>query len=200
MKLQLGQLGAAVLLAGSGLVSAQCAADDCLRALRATQTQGRLSTAKAFCATFTSAVVPASAIPTFAAEFCGGENLVAASARISSACSCIATLGVTSSSSSSIPSITPTKTTTTAIGTTPAGTATEACGIVSSLWSKSSAAATSFVQGTPQPIPTVAAALAYECLNSIPLDKTGALELVDSIRPYLEWQSGNITFAMVPSI
>ena len=37
--------------------------------------------------------------------------------------------------------------------------------------------------------PTVAAALAYECLNSIPLNKDAAIALVDAIEPYLEWQS-----------
>lgn len=35
----------------------------------------------------------------------------------------------------------------------------------------------------------MAAELAHECLNSIPLDKAGAIALVDSIEPYLEWQS-----------
>lgn len=35
----------------------------------------------------------------------------------------------------------------------------------------------------------MAAALAYECLNSIPLGKAAAIELVDSLRPYIDWQS-----------
>lgn len=43
---------------------------------------------------------------------------------------------------------------------------------------------------TPLPAtPTVAAALAYECLNSVPLKKDAAIALVDAIEPYLEWQS-----------
>lgn len=36
---------------------------------------------------------------------------------------------------------------------------------------------------------TVSASLAYDCLNSAPLDKAKALQFVDSIAPYLEWQS-----------
>lgn len=35
----------------------------------------------------------------------------------------------------------------------------------------------------------MAAALAYECLNSIPLKKDAAIALVDSLEPYMEWQS-----------
>lgn len=35
----------------------------------------------------------------------------------------------------------------------------------------------------------VPASLAYACLTSVPLDKQKAIQLVDSIRPYLEWQS-----------
>lgn len=38
--------------------------------------------------------------------------------------------------------------------------------------------------------PTVAAQLAHDCLNSVPLNKTAAIELVDAMEPYLEWQSG----------
>ncbi|POS82768.1 hypothetical protein EPUL_005198, partial [Erysiphe pulchra] len=41
----------------------------------------------------------------------------------------------------------------------------------------------------PTVVPVVPAQLAYECLNSVPLNKTAALELVDSIEPYIEWQS-----------
>lgn len=35
----------------------------------------------------------------------------------------------------------------------------------------------------------MAAALAYECLNSVPLKKDAAIALVDALEPYLEWQS-----------
>jgi hypothetical protein len=37
--------------------------------------------------------------------------------------------------------------------------------------------------------PLVAASLAYECLNSVPLKKDAAIALVDALEPYLEWQS-----------
>lgn len=39
------------------------------------------------------------------------------------------------------------------------------------------------------PTPTVAASLAYDCLKSVPLRKDAAVELVDSMLPYFEWQS-----------
>ncbi|KAK4655267.1 hypothetical protein QC762_301280 [Podospora pseudocomata] len=58
----------------------------------------------------------------------------------------------------------------------------EPCAIVSSSWSSQQVF-------SPSATPTVAAELAYECLNSIPLHKQEALELVDAIEPYLEWQS-----------
>lgn len=38
--------------------------------------------------------------------------------------------------------------------------------------------------------PTVDAQLAYDCLTSVPLNSSDATELVTSILPYLEWQSG----------
>lgn len=37
--------------------------------------------------------------------------------------------------------------------------------------------------------PTVAASLAYACQQSVPLGKAEAINFVDSIKPYLEWQS-----------
>jgi len=39
--------------------------------------------------------------------------------------------------------------------------------------------------------PTIAAQLAHDCLASVPLAKQAALNLVDAIEPYLEWQSGS---------
>jgi hypothetical protein len=38
--------------------------------------------------------------------------------------------------------------------------------------------------------PTVSAQLAYDCLNSVPLGSTEATDLVNSLLPYVEWQSG----------
>lgn len=37
--------------------------------------------------------------------------------------------------------------------------------------------------------PTVAASLAHECLKTVPLGKDQAIQLIDAIEPYLEWQS-----------
>jgi hypothetical protein len=40
-----------------------------------------------------------------------------------------------------------------------------------------------------QPEKRVPAELAYECLNSIPFNQSAAAALLESMRPYLEWQS-----------
>lgn len=144
-------------------VAGDCAADNCLRALRATQIPGRLQSAQSFCATFTKGSVVATAIPTYAAAACVKNQNADLPARISSACSCIA------------PS------TTSASSITSAG-ATGACALVSSSSSAQRAL-------SPAATPTVAAQLAHDCLNSVPLNKTAAIELVDAIEPYLEWQS-----------
>lgn len=56
--------------------------DNCLRALRATQTPGRLAAAQAFCKTYTKDYY--AAIPTYVPYECNSR-------RVSSACSCIAT-------------------------------------------------------------------------------------------------------------
>ncbi|KAF2755788.1 hypothetical protein EJ05DRAFT_478748 [Pseudovirgaria hyperparasitica] len=37
--------------------------------------------------------------------------------------------------------------------------------------------------------PTVGAELAYECINSVPLNKTAALNLIQAVKPYFRWQS-----------
>ncbi|KAK4215348.1 hypothetical protein QBC37DRAFT_270465, partial [Rhypophila decipiens] len=64
----------------------------------------------------------------------------------------------------------------------PTATPTPACAVVSRSWSVQKAA-------NPTATPTVAASLAHECLNSVPLGKQAAIDLVDAIEPYLEWQS-----------
>jgi hypothetical protein len=38
--------------------------------------------------------------------------------------------------------------------------------------------------------PTVPAQLAHDCLNSVPLGKESALEFVEALEPYIEFQSG----------
>lgn len=41
----------------------------------------------------------------------------------------------------------------------------------------------------PAATPTVPAKLAYDCITSVPFNSSAAVELLDSIRPYLDWQS-----------
>lgn len=92
-----------VLACAVSLASASCDADNCLRALRATQTPGRLQAAQSFCATFTKSAVPATAIPTFAAGACKQNQVGNLTFRVSSACGCIA---ASTTSITSIPSAT----------------------------------------------------------------------------------------------
>ncbi|KAK6221293.1 peptidase s41 family protein [Colletotrichum tabaci] len=58
----------------------------------------------------------------------------------------------------------------------------EPCAAVGAAWAAQHATA-------PTVTPTVPAQLAHACLNSVPLGKEAAIELVDSLYPYLEWQS-----------
>lgn len=160
MKFSLADSSAVVLALATQLArAADCNADNCLRALRATQTPGRLETARAFCATFTAGTVAPSATPAFALDNCKANQVGNAEVRISSACSCIAA-----------PS------TTTSVGT-PTGAA---CSAVSASWAAQLAATAT---------PTVEAKLAYDCINSAPLNKAAALKFIDELKPYLEWQS-----------
>ncbi|KAI1351060.1 hypothetical protein F5Y01DRAFT_132606 [Xylaria sp. FL0043] len=70
-----------------------------------------------------------------------------------------------------------------AVNVASAATATEPCAVVSSAWAAGiSATAT----------PTVQASVAYDCLNSVPIDKEGALRYIESNKPYLEWQSDTV--------
>ncbi|OAA39465.1 pyridine nucleotide-disulfide oxidoreductase family protein [Metarhizium rileyi] len=163
-------IATALLLAGAAesAAPADCNADNCLRAMRATQTPGRLESARAFCATYTKATgtMAATAIPSYAADGCKNNLNAPMSVRISSACSCIAPAPTTTSTS-----------------TTPPSTATgNACAKVSASWAEQKKTAASAT-------PTVAASMALECLKSVPLGKDEAVQLIDAIEPYLEWQS-----------
>ena len=130
MKYALTTLVLATLAAGD------CAADNCLRALRATQVPGRLGDARDFCATFTVGSVAATAIPSYAVDACKQNQNGPLSVRLSSACNCIAA----TSTSSLGPSVTapPSNTTSaTSISVTPTSASvsaslTEACALVSS--------------------------------------------------------------------
>jgi hypothetical protein len=48
--------------------------------------------------------------------------------------------------------------------------------------------------------PTVPAQIAFECLNSVPLNTSAALALVDAIEPYLEWQSDSAWLKDPPAV
>jgi hypothetical protein len=45
---------------------------------------------------------------------------------------------------------------------------------------------------SPNPTPTIQAEAAWNCLQSIPLNTEAALDLVQSLRPYIEWQSTTV--------
>lgn len=63
-----------------------CAADNCLRSMRATTIPGRLQAAQAFCGNFTKTFVEdVLVIPAFAQSACAGDVI----ARVSSGCSCL---------------------------------------------------------------------------------------------------------------
>ncbi|KAK8104794.1 pyridine nucleotide-disulfide oxidoreductase family protein [Apiospora kogelbergensis] len=153
MRVTVAQSSAAVLaLAASGVAAANaCNADNCLRAMRASQVPGRLEDSRAFCSSFTAASASASAaaMPTFVAEGCQPNQL----------CLC---LRHSVGHSFRLP--------------------TAACAAVSAAWA-------SQVAATPSATPTVAAKVAYACLNSVPVAKEAALKFIDELAPYLEWQS-----------
>ena len=39
------------------------------------------------------------------------------------------------------------------------------------------------------PLPTVSAQVAWDCMQSVPLNKSAAQDLVKAVKPFLEWQS-----------
>lgn len=47
--------------------------------------------------------------------------------------------------------------------------------------------------------PTIDAQVGYNCLASVPLNASAATELVESILPYLEWQTGIFLFSTLQS-
>ncbi|KHN96542.1 pyridine nucleotide-disulfide oxidoreductase family protein [Metarhizium album ARSEF 1941] len=169
---------AAALLAGGFELAAasgasRCNADNCLRAMRATQTPGRLESAKAFCATYTRVtdIAAPTAVPSYAADGCKDNMNGPMAVRISSACSCIAP-GPSTTTTPPAPTTTP-----------PPSATRNPCAKVSASWSEQLRTATG------KAVPTVAASLALECLKTVPLGKDEAVELIDAIEPYLEWQS-----------
>ncbi|RDL35438.1 ClpP [Venustampulla echinocandica] len=143
----------------AALASASCDDDNCLRALRATQIPSRIEAAQSFCATFTGTSVAPTAIPTYALDACEQNQKGNLTYRLASACSCIAA-------------------STTATTPTP----TNPCAVVSAL-------AASQISTARTLSPSIPAKLAQECFDTVPLLKDSAIELIDSLVPYLEWQS-----------
>ncbi|KAF2084680.1 hypothetical protein K490DRAFT_48525 [Saccharata proteae CBS 121410] len=60
-----------------------------------------------------------------------------------------------------------------------ANTTSAACSSVSSV----------ILNGPNTATPTVPARLAHDCLVSVPINKTAAIDLIDTIKPYINWQS-----------
>ncbi|PQE15406.1 peptidase s41 family protein [Rutstroemia sp. NJR-2017a BVV2] len=105
---------------------------------------------------------------------------------------------------------------TTAFPTTGTSTPTStlaACGIVSSLASVAKVASPSVDAQihrsgcdtvSDDPIkrfttPTVDAKLAHDCLNSVPLNTSAAIQYVTDLKPYIEWQSGELILLPQPT-
>ncbi|KAI4723551.1 hypothetical protein E4T48_00028 [Aureobasidium sp. EXF-10727] len=42
---------------------------------------------------------------------------------------------------------------------------------------------------SPKATPTIPAEIAYECLNAVPFNQSAAADLLESMRPYLQWQT-----------
>ncbi|SZF05319.1 unnamed protein product [Blumeria hordei] len=172
-----------VLLLQTISIAAECVADSCLLTLRSTShISGRHATAQDFCTAYRQ---DATIFVPYEARFaCQDENNVLDETRIASACAC---------------EFAPTETTPTlvtpALITSPPAVAedsfVEPCALVSSSSATQIATApyVTTISNEDLAWPTVSAQLAYECLNSIPLNKTAAVDLVDAIGPYLEWQS-----------
>ncbi|CZT51805.1 uncharacterized protein RSE6_13005 [Rhynchosporium secalis] len=174
------------------LAACKCTDDNCLRALRAIADPGHPGAAREFCATHTAGGAAPKATPPHALNACKDN------AEIASACSCIGASSTSfakarvgpaayhsTTSASPTSSKTPTSTKTASLTSTskPASaTSAQACALVSSSSSAQRAA-------NPAATPMVAAQLAHDCLNSVPLNKAAAIKLVDGIVPYIEWQS-----------
>ncbi|KAI0204075.1 hypothetical protein F4808DRAFT_414695 [Astrocystis sublimbata] len=70
-----------------------------------------------------------------------------------------------------------------AVNMASAQTPTEPCAVVSSAWAAQIAATAT---------PIVKASIAHECLNSVPIHKKEALRYIESMKPYVEWQSDTV--------
>lgn len=74
----------------------------------------------------------------------------------------------------------PSKTTSAPTGTSSASK--DACASIAGLVAPMQSA-------SPSATPTVPAQLAYDCITSIPFNSSAAVALLDSMRPYIKWQT-----------
>ncbi|KAI1766730.1 hypothetical protein GGR53DRAFT_187477 [Hypoxylon sp. FL1150] len=93
------------------------------------------------------------------------------------------TLAFASSASYVVAAADKTRSTITTATPTTTQAAIEACAVVSSAWAS---------QITATPTPTIEASIAYDCLNSVPIDKDAALKFIEEMEPYIEWQSDTV--------
>jgi hypothetical protein len=47
----------------------------------------------------------------------------------------------------------------------------------------------SYIEKSTEAVPTIAAALAFDCLTEVPINATDAVAWLESIKPYLDWQT-----------
>ncbi|KAG5962543.1 hypothetical protein E4U58_003836 [Claviceps cyperi] len=148
-------------------------ADACLNAVR--HLPGRSGGSRAFCAKYITTTGTPTELPKTVAAHCKDQHNAVAPLRVSSACACIAQAAHTPK----LPARAPTLPDNTTASTGKANA--HACAQISASWAQQ--------KKRKIDVPVVSAALAYECLNAVPLGKDEAIKLVDAIEPYLEWQS-----------
>ncbi|KAF2718351.1 hypothetical protein K431DRAFT_253534 [Polychaeton citri CBS 116435] len=90
------------------------------------------------------------------------------------------------------PSTAVTTATSTSATTTTSPSSNDACASVSELVG-------SIQLASPSATPTVPAQLAYECITSVPFNQSAAIAVLDSMRPYLNWQT-TISYLKDPPI
>ncbi|KAG6003744.1 hypothetical protein E4U21_001747 [Claviceps maximensis] len=161
----------AALLAGAAEIAfaapnaASCKTDVCAKALQASHVHGRVDDAKAFCAKYLDNATNKTSVPKYVAHSCKDASGALSALKISNACGCL----VADPPRAVVPA--PKST-----GVSKA----HPCAQISAVYARQKKSTTA---------PTVPAALAYDCFKSVPLNKAAAIQLVDGIMPYLEWQS-----------
>ncbi|KAG5999430.1 hypothetical protein E4U43_002083 [Claviceps pusilla] len=171
---------AALLVSAAELVfaapSTSCKPDECLNALKTLQVAGPGKGAKAFCDKFLLNHKYQNHLPKNILNSCRDASGYT-KLRISSACACLTPEPRSGSDAAAAATAGPKSSDPKHVGGSKGG---HPCAQISDAWSK---------QKKTTDTPVVPAALAYDCLKSVPLGKQQAIELVDAIAPYLNWQS-----------